>query len=234
MIVEDMRNSGVLGHPEEWFVPWGKKQGDRDYRTELNAIKRRATGANDVASIKVMANQLLDIEQGLMSFLKPTPGPRFFRFHTSFKNAVWVRIRRRNIVAQAISRVMAQQTGINHATGTAEQDHFAGNLLKGYSEDYNQKTKFNYDAILREATSITLENVAWDQFFRDFDIDPLVLTYEDFSIDANMTHLDQMAGLVGLEEVPDRKPRTMVKVGNKRNIDFEKQFMREAAENKYR
>lgn len=234
MIVEDMRNTGVLGNPEEWFVPWAQPNPNRDHEQELAGVKRRAVGDNGVASIKVMANQLLDIEDGLKTFLKPKPGPRFFRFHNAFKDAKWARIRRRNVVAQAISRVMAQQTGINHATGTAEQEHFAGNLLKGYSEDYNQSAKFNYDAILREATSITLENVAWDQFFRDFEIDPLVLTYEDVVRDNDMTHLDRIAKLVGLTEVPDRKPRTMVKVGNQRNKDFEKQFLRQAAENKFR
>jgi hypothetical protein len=49
-----------------------------------------------------------------------------------------------------------------------------------------------------------------------------------------MTHLDLIAELMGLDETPDSKPRTMVKVGNQRNKDFEKQFMREAAANKFR
>jgi LPS sulfotransferase NodH len=234
MIVEDLRNIGVLGNPEEWFVPWSQPKDDMDYRAALSAIRKRATGENGIASIKVMANQLLDIEDGLQTYLKPKPGPRFFRFHNAFKDAKWVRIQRRNVVAQAISRVMAQQTGINHATGTAGQDHFAGNLLRGYSDEYNQGAKFNYNAILREATSITLENIAWDQFFRDFEIDPLVLTYEQVAKDPKMTHLDLIAELMGLDETPDSKPRTMVKVGNQRNKDFEKQFMMEAAENKYR
>lgn len=234
MIVEDMRNTGVLGNPAEWFVPWSVFNSERDHAKELAGVRQRATGENGVSAIKVMANQLLAIEQGLGTFLKPKPGPRFFRFHKAFEDAKWVRIMRRNVVAQAISRVMAQQTGINHATGSQDQDHFAGNLMKGYSADYNEKAKFNYDAILREATSITLENIAWDQFFRDFGIDPLVLVYEDVAKDEEMTHLDSLAKIVGLSDAPVRKPRTMVKVGNQRNEDFEKQFLKQAAENKFR
>lgn len=234
MILEDMRNTGVLGNPEEWFLPWASPKASMNFKQEFSGIIRRATGENDVTSIKVMANQLLDIEKGLKTYLKPRPGERFFRFHHVFRDAHWVRIKRQNIVAQAISRVMSRQTGINHATASAQDDHFAGNLLKGYTQDYNAHAQFNYDAILSAATSITLENIAWDQFFKDFGINPLVLTYEDVAQDSDMTHLDQLAQLMNIEEPIHRKPRKMVKVGNKRNVEFEKEFMRIAAEKKFR
>jgi LPS sulfotransferase NodH len=234
MIVEDMRNTGVLGNPKEWFVPWASPKEDMNFKQAFAGLLRRATGENDVAAIKVMANQISDVEAGLQTFLKPAPGPHFFRFHHAFKNAIWVRIKRQNIIAQAISRMMARQTGINHATGSEQDEHFAGNLMKGYSENYNAKAEFNYDAILREATSISLENVAWDQFFRDFEIDPLVLTYEEVTQDCDMTHLDKLARLVDLDGPLDRTPRKMVKVGNQRNLDFEKKFMQIAAAKKFK
>ena len=234
MIVEDMRNSGVLGNPEEWFIGWEPEKEGLNWTQVLKGVRKNATGDNDVAAIKVMANQLFNIEECLKPFLKPPPGPQFFRFHKAFEGATWVKLTRRNIVAQAISRIMAQQTGINHATGSAEQEHFAGNLLKGYTQDYNARAAYNYDAILRECTSITLENLAWDHFFRDHGITPIEFIYEDVVKDPDMGHLDQMARAVGLEGTPNRKPRTMVKIGNQRNKDFEKRFMREAAEQNYR
>ena len=234
MILEDMRNTGVLGNPEEWFVPWASQKPNMNFKQEFSGIFRRATGENDVTSIKVMANQLIDIENGLKTYMRPLPGPRFFRFHHVFQDARWVHIKRQNIVAQAISRVMSKQTGINHATASAQDDHFAGNLLNEYTPSYNAQAQFNYDAILSEATSITLENIAWDQFFKDFGIDPLVLSYEDVAQDSDMTHLDKFAQLMNIEEPINRKPRKMVKVGNQRNLDFEKEFMRVAAENGFR
>jgi LPS sulfotransferase NodH len=124
---------------------------------------------------------------------------------------------------------MSQQTGINHATSSVEDEHFAGNLLKGYYEDYNANTRFNYDAILQAATSITLENIAWDQFFQDFQIDPLVLTYEEIVQDIDMDYLGKLAQLIDLDVPLKCKPRSMVKIGNNRNLEFEKEFMRIAA-----
>lgn len=234
MIVEDMRNTEVLGRPEEWFIGWTPEKTDVDWSKALKNLKTKASGENGVSAVKVMANQLFDVEECLKSFLKPVPGPRFFRFHKAFENAKWVKLTRRNIVAQAISRIMAQQTGINHATGSSETDHFAGNLMKGYTEDYNVRAAYSYEAILREATSITLENLAWDLFFKDQGITPVEFIYEEVTADKDMKHLDRMAELVGLKSTPSRQQRAMVKIGNERNKEFEKRFLRDAAEKKYR
>lgn len=207
---------------------------DVNWSKALANLRTKATGENGVAAVKVMANQLLGVEGCLKEVLKPPPGPRFFRFKKVFEQANWVRLKRRDVVAQAISRIMAQQTGINHATSSKDTDHFAGNLMKGYDKDYNAKAQYNYDAILREVTSISLENLAWDHFFRDHEITPMEFVYEDVIKDSEMKHLDLMAECVGLQEQVPRKPRTMVKVGNQLNQNFEKNFMRDAAERKFR
>lgn len=124
MVIEDMRNTGVLGMPEEWFIPWQQGRSGEDLTASLANIRKRARTANGISAIKVMANQLHGIENNLKHVIKPPPGPMFFRFHKVFENAVWVWLRRDDIVAQAVSRVMAKQTGINHAT--AGEAHFAG------------------------------------------------------------------------------------------------------------
>ena len=48
-----------------------------------------------------------------------------------------------------------------------------------------------------------------------------------------MTHLDAIAGLIGLEGEPERQPRTMVKMGNSRNRDWRERFFRDAAANRF-
>ena len=227
MIVEDMRNTGVLGMPEEWFIPWQQDRPNENLTAALASIRRRASSDNGLCAIKVMANQLHGIENNLKTVIKPPPGPMFFRFHKVFEKAVWVWLRREDIVAQAVSRIMAQQTGINHATdGDA---HFAGKLLVGYHEDYNDQARYNYDAILRECTSITLENLTWRRFFENFGITPLQFTYEDVATDHTLEHLDLMAAAAGIDGAVTKQPRKLVKVGNARNDDFLKRFYRDAA-----
>ena len=56
MIVEDMRNTGVLGMPEEWFIPWQKDRSDEDLAKDLASIRRRASSQNGVCAIKVMCH----------------------------------------------------------------------------------------------------------------------------------------------------------------------------------
>jgi len=234
MVVEDMRNTGVLGVPEEWFLSWDPDKAGADWKEALAGLQKRATGQNGVMAVKVMANQLQNVEDCLKTYLRPPPGPRYFRLHKVFEDAKWVRLVRKGVVAQAISRLMALQTGVNHATSTQDQEHFAGNLMRGYKEDYNARARYDYAMILRECTAITLENLAWDHFFRDHGIEPLTLVYEEVAKDKEMGHLDQLAELAGLDEEPERQPRKMVKVGNQRNSDFEKLFMADAAQRQYR
>lgn len=233
MILEDMRNTDVLGQPEEWFIPWDPDKEDANWKAALQGVKKRATGANGVMSIKVMANQLADIEACLRDFLKPPPGPLFFRFHKTFENASWVWLKRQDIVAQAVSRIMAQQTGVSHATDGTE--HFAGKLMRGGDrESYNAKANYNYEAILKECTSITLENLAWQRFFETFDITPLTFNYEDVAADPTMAHLDAMAEAVGIEKSWEFTERSIVKLGNSKNTDFVKRFHSEAARGRFR
>ncbi len=233
MIVEDMRNTGALGMPEEWFIPWNPKKIDINWTDNLAGVRKRASGENGVMAVKVMANQLHNIETCLETVVPTATGPLFSRFHTIFKDATWVWIRRTDVVAQAVSRLMAQQTGVNHATDG--EKHFAGNLMVGGDRaNYNENTQYRYDAILKECTSITLETIAWDRFFRTFGITPLVLTYEDVITDPAMLHLDAMHATTGNTTPLVKKERVIKKLGNSRSRDFVEKFHHETAERQFR
>lgn len=179
-----------------------------------------------------MANQLNGIENNLKEVIKPPPGPLFFRFHKIFEKAVWVWLRREDIVAQAVSRMIAKQTGINHAT--SGEGHFAGKLLAGYHDDYNSHAQYNYEEIMRECTAITLENLAWQRFFDSFNISPIMFYYEEVVKDASLSHLDIMASAAGITTPLAKKDRKLVKIGNSRNDKFVEFFHREAAGRSFR
>lgn len=236
MIIEDMRNTGCLGQPEEWFVPWDPDK-QVNWHEAFAGVIKRASGDNGVMAVKVMANQLHNINACLTEVFPvetdSDPTSDFDHFARAFQQAKWVKITRRDTVAQAISRLMAKQTGINHATANPEDAHFAGNLARGYDTDYNSKTVYNYDTLLNYVTAIVLENLAWSRFFASHGITPVELIYEDVARDAEMTHLDAIAGLIGLEAEPERQPRTMVKMGNSRNHHWRERFFRDAAENRF-
>ncbi|MBL4811685.1 MAG: hypothetical protein JKX69_04830 [Rhodobacteraceae bacterium] len=233
LIIEDMRNSGALGNPEEWFVPWDVERENVDWALAFAGVKKRGTGKNGVFAIKVMANQLFSVDACLASFLSPRGDSDFPHFVSAFPDAVWVKLVRQDYVAQAISRNMAQQTGVNHATAHKDDEHFAGNLVKGYKSSYNEKTVYRFGALLREVTAITLENLAWDRFFAMQGIKPLVLIYEDVIRDAELSHLDKMAKLLGINDPLVRRERAMVRLANDKNKNWRERFYQDAAKNRY-
>ena len=234
LVVEDMRNTGVLGQPEEWFIPWHPDKTGQDWQQALASVYRRGSGSNGVFAVKIMANQLFAVDGCLAGFTPARAPGSFTHIASEFEGAAWVWLRRRDIVAQAISRLMAQQTGINHATARPEDAHFAGNLARGLDPDYNAGARYDYAAILREVTSISLENLAWEQFFASNGLAPLVFDYEDVIADAQMGHLDRMSAAIGLDGAPPRSPRKMIKLGNARNLEWQARFMAEAAARNFR
>lgn len=234
LIVEDMRNTGILGKPEEYFIPWTDHLSKPDWEQPFASVCQRARGDNGVSSIKIMANQLPSLDACLATFVRSERACDFPSVATIFKNSHWVWLKRDNIVAQAISRVIAKQTGINHATSKPDDPHFAGNLLKGYSSDYNKATRYRYESILAEVISISLENLCWKRFFQSASIKPLVFTYEDVIQDAAMKHLDQMAIMNQLPIPTTKLERKMVKLSNKVNQEWEDRFFSDAAKAKYK
>lgn len=233
MVVEDMRNTNILGRPEEWFIPWDPNKEDVNWRDALTAVRQRATDETGTLAIKVMANQLTAIEECLKSVTKPVPGPMFFRFRQIFSDAAFVWLKREDVVAQAVSRIMAKQTGINHATDA--KDHFAGNLMTGGDRaNYNLEAKYSYSSILSECTAITLENIAWSRFFTAFKIEPLVITYEDVVKDPDMTHLDAIAKHAQVDAEFVKTERQILKLGNSKNEKFVSRFHKDAAQNQFR
>ena len=237
MIVEDMRNTGVLGQPKEWFLPWKPNKEDANWARTMVRVRQNGTGENGVFAVKVMANQIADIDACLAT-ITDTPASEkagsYPRFANLFQDAAWIRLLRRDIVSQAISRVMSRQTGINHATANADVEHFAGNLAKGYDPSYNQEAVYRFEAIFKSVSSIILENLAWDRFFETSGIVPTELVYEDIVKDEGMRHLDIMAELIGLPDAPPRKPRVMVKLGNEKNAEWRERFFADAAEKRFR
>lgn len=231
MIVEDMRNVDVLGKPEEWFVPWDPNKEGIDWPSQIGGVKKRASSDNGVCSIKVMANQLAKVDRCLSG--QEVPSRHLQNFHLFFSDAKWVFIRRRDVVAQAVSRLMARQTGINHATGAKNDEHFAGNLMKGYKTDYNEKAKYNYEEIFVEVNSIVLENIVWSKFFEVHDIHPLQLEYEIVSKDPDMSHIAAIADLIELPH-PAVIERKMVKVGNEKNKEWIERFYHEVASRSFK
>lgn len=224
MILEDLRNSRVFGVPEEYFIPWyGEITNVSD---SLKSIISRATGPNGISSVKVMADQLKFIDHKLPSIDVSKEHSFFPNFARFFKEASWVYVKRNDVLRQAISRHMATETRINHATSTENDCHFAGNLLKNYNTDYNKDARYDFGKIKSHCTNIVIENISWENFFRVNKISPLVLIYEEYILNSKFEHLSAISELINVNFDFNKTPRRkMVKLSNSLNEDWYFRFL---------
>lgn len=232
MVLEDMRNTGVLGIPEEYFIPWNPSKKNVDWEKSLLSIIKRSSSENGFFSIKVMANHLPLIDECLRGTKYDVDedidsSQLYPRFYNAFKGCKFLMIRRDNIVRQAVSREISRQTGINHATQKETDTHFAGNLLPGYSKEYNDSVRYKKDALDREILKISSENTLWESFFETNGINnPLVLRYEQVCKNfPNYLKRIALFSNIELDNSFEFVKRKMVKLSNNKNDEWVRNYL---------
>lgn len=223
LVCGDMRATGVLGMPEEYFIGWRPDQQGRDWAAELDQVLLKAATPNGVSSFKIMANQLLHVEKCLNPATN-LRAPLCKAFQQAFRNAVWVWIEREDKLNQAISSAISEQTGVNHAVGSGERDYFPGNLMVGYKENYNKDAKFDFDLVHRTMMRFVNENLLWDRFFHTHHINPIRLRYNEF-VENRDAYLAALAKAAGVELPAEIAPRKLMRLANKVNEEWRQRYI---------
>lgn len=234
LFIEDILNTEILGRPKEHFLPWLREPLSADWALKLNELYSISSSNNGVMSVKVMANQIYGIDKRLSRIVDSNLIGIYPSFRYHFQDAIWVWLRRKDVVAQAISRVMAEETKLYHATFNKDDKTFASNIQRGYDKEYNNTAEYNSEKILEYVTSIVLENLTWTKFFEDYEISPLNFIYEDVIRDTEASHLDALVKAAGITERLVKKPRTLTKLGNARNLVWRDRFMNEMSSKNFR
>lgn len=177
MVCEDIADTGTLGIPQEWFADW--KHGAGDWSKQFHEIQQKGSTRNAIFSVKIMANQLGQIEKCLDGSPKKD-GATHPRVIYQFGDALWVWVRRRDTIGQAISHFLARQTGIYHVQ--IRETRFPRGASVG-PEEFEKKTEgqtpYDYLNIMRDWYVIQQHELIWEQFFKLNGIEPLVVWYED-------------------------------------------------------
>lgn len=226
MIVEDMRNSEVLGNPEEYFIKWQGFGENVDINKEIDTLFKQGS-KSDVFSVKLMANQVKKVNASLKRSGKYTDIAELF------DDATWVYIKRNDTVKQAISRYIASVTKVNHAIDDETSNHFAGNLLKGAYAEYNKEVHYDFNKIFQEYCNIRKENIFWEEFFLNYNIKPLILEYEVYSKYTDYKHVQQIADHANVAEEPRIVERKLKRLSNNVNMKFLESFKAEIFERYY-
>lgn len=166
-----MRSTGKLGNPNEYFSPH-VAFGDAATRSDRCNIARTQGGTpNGTTAVKVFAYH--------WNWLH-----REIRFAEFFPNRYWVWLRRRDLLAQAVSRAIALQTR------AWKSDAVPASLPRYSSAD-----------ILRTLRYISNAEARWRMFFARNGLSPLMLWYEDL-VSAPGPTVMQIAAHAGVEIRP--------------------------------
>jgi len=216
MICEDFWNTKTLGKPEEYFNPWAKTK-KHNWEKSYRHIIQRSSDENGFVSIKIMANQLVSIGEGLQHLNANQDNP-LGTFFNNFKQYGFVYIKRRDIVKQAISRYMAQIRNANHLQQNKGDFVPGGVISQKELQEETLKAPFDLKRIQYHIQNIVCENTMWQHVFKTYNIPYFLIEYEDIAQHKNTNYLNTMCDYFGLNHVPDvYSKRTLQKMSNFNN-----------------
>jgi len=166
-----LRNTGLAGSPEEHFLSkpretWEKRWGTPSRIAYVQHVLRQNTAADGVFGTVIMWSyfeRMLQMLQEIPEY-KDLNGAQLLGAVFCKPKYIWMR--RRNHVAQAVSWAIACQTGV--WTQKAEEKSQPRNI-----------PKFDFKVIDEWCNRIAGHDEGWANYFRENQIEPLVLFYED-------------------------------------------------------
>ena len=189
-----LRSTGIAGAPEEHFLSkpgetWEKRWDAPSRVAYVQNVLRQNTAANGVFGTVVMWSyfeRMLEMLQEIPVY-KNVNGAQLLA--AVFRKPKYIWMRRRNHVEQAVSWAMACQTGI-------------------WSQEAEKKShpraipKFDFKVIDEWCSRITAHDDRWANYFRENQIEPLILFYEDV-VASHRTAAERVLEFLELPFPPD-------------------------------
>jgi LPS sulfotransferase NodH len=176
--------TGLAGRPDSFYRRqdigyWAARlgvapgEGAAFERAYLEAVRQHGTGDTGMFALRLMWPSLPELSARLGQLFPGLPDDAA-RFERAFGPPLYLHLSRRNKVAQAVSRLKAEQTGLWHlAADGSERERTAPPQAPRYDGD-------RLAAFVAEAEAA---DTAWAAWFAQQSITPLRLHYEDVSAD---------------------------------------------------
>jgi len=175
-------SAGVAGHPESWFrrqdeqafaARWGiadPLDGAFDYASYLRAATAAGSTANGVFAARVMWGTMDEVTARLAPAYPGHAGSAVGLLSAAFGRTRFVYLRRGDVVAQAVSLLRAEQTGVWLETADERQEPTA-------------QPGFDFGQVRDLVRQIEEDNAAWEAWFTAEGIRPYQVLYEDLDDD---------------------------------------------------
>lgn len=173
-------STGVLGHPREYFNGAVRRLRDDpaypdDRQEQIHRILTMGATENGVYALKLFP--------GLFDAVSP-----HVRLTEALPNLTFVRLRRRDVLGQAISWVRSIQSQQFRST-----DAVQGEIA------------YDGEAIRAYVAQVCQRNARWEMFFARTGIEPIAFTYEDIAADPQPA-VDRVAAAMGVDPAPRIDP----------------------------
>jgi LPS sulfotransferase NodH len=204
-------STGIAGHPESWFRRQGEQEfaarwGVADpsgaavgYADYFRAARKAGTTANGVFAARIMWETMGELTVHLAPAYPDQAGSDSGLLTAAFGRTCFVYLRRGDVVAQAVSLLRAEQTGVWHETADERQEPTG-------------EPRFDFGQVRGLVRQIEEHNAAWQRWFAGEGIRPHPALYEDLATDP----VGVASGVLGVLGLPGGREMA---VRNKRLAD---------------
>lgn len=232
-----LTDTGIAGRPNSFFMrefflewandfnisvaEWGDEhEFDQSY---LSAVLQRGADGTQVFGMRLMWESVPDLSKRLESFY-PGLSSDSARFRSAFGSPCYLHLARVDKVAQAVSLLRAEQTGLWHvfADGTERE-----RLKAGQAPVYDARVLSELVATLEE------HDAAWVRWFAQQEVELVCITYEALSSKPQAVLATVLSSL-GLEPgiAREAEPRT-AKLADSESCEWATRFREESASHEH-
>jgi LPS sulfotransferase NodH len=179
-------STGVCGHPQAYFRRpdeelWADRwqlartgDGGFDYGDFVRAARTAGSTPNGVFGAKLMWGAVDEVTDRLRTARPDAAGDDLGLLAGAFGRTTFVLLKRKDVLAQAVSWLRAEQTGRWFVGGHGE---ISGN------GDVGAEPRFDADGITRFLETIEEHNAAWEAWFAAQGVRPHRVSYEELDRD---------------------------------------------------
>lgn len=232
LLCEMLGASGVAGRPNSffraedlrsWAEAWGLPRTDdlesaEFDRAYLSAMLREGRAGTGIFGLRIMWGSMAEASKRLDQALGCARDVAS-QFEEAFGPTLYIHLSRRDKVAQAVSRVRAEQSGVWHRAPD-------GRVLEGSAAT----SPLHYDRARIDGLVAELDgdDRAWTEFFAARRISPLKLVYEELSENPRMA-LEAILTALGLDPlVAKRTPICTARLADTTSALWIERFRRQA------
>ena len=227
MICSDIASTEVLGHPNEYFIKpielWHAKKNKTELIEAINSIPLHSSSSNGIQAIKIMSNQICSIGTILETIGLAKGRTNLDCFFNYFSDYIFVRVSRNDKVAQAVSRIMAESTGIYHHLDPTKSILKLG---RSSSRERNEAgIEYSYDLIQKNIDTIINEEKTMQNYLEIRSITPFEIIYET-SV-SSRSYINEIARRLKVPPISIFADRSMKKVAGPISEAWIKRFKNE-------